>query len=194
MKDALMMSDEVSQFYIDHRRDLTFYAFVLARSMPDAEDAVAEAVRKSWEHYLSHGTLCPPGRDPVAWMKTVIHNHLMTVFRGRRSAMRRLPRLWHGPDRDSAEDVLDGVLAGEAWKKLKDLSPRDQEIAHLLWREEWEPKKIADHLGIRPSTVRVAKGRILRRLRDALGLNEDGDTLDAGPGIDDFGGGEGVMP
>jgi RNA polymerase sigma factor (sigma-70 family) len=189
-----MANDEASQFYYDHRKDLLAFAFVLAKDMPDAEDAVAEAVRKSWEYYHLNGTLCPPGPDPVAWMKVVIRNHLTSEFRRRRSAMRRLPKLMSGPEADPAEEAIRKTLGAQAWQKLKDLSPEQQEIAYLLWREELDTKQIAERLGIRPSSVRAAKRRIVHRLRAAMGMDEDRDSRGSFPGMDDLGTGEGVTP
>lgn len=163
----------LEQLYLDHRRDLLSYAGALARNWADAEEAVSHAVVKSLEHHERFGSPCPPGRDPVAWMKTVISHYLIDRHRRADVFRRNRPRLAPPPPGDVADDVLDRLLADQAREFLGSLKPRAHMIAMLRWGGGLSTKEIAQRIGCPESSVRTSLLRTRRKIRRCFGITTE---------------------
>ena len=132
------------QFYCDHRKDLTAYAATLADNMADAEDAVAEATMKSYIHYMKYGIICPAGRDPVGWMKVVIHHYICDLRRRHKVAEKNRHRSCPPPPGGGHDDVIDDIIASQGWSFIRSLAPRQRDIALLRWGTGLRPPVIVN--------------------------------------------------
>lgn len=160
------------EFCIKHRADLLSYAAAQARNFQDAEDAVSHAVEKILVHHARKGILCPTGYDPVAWSKTVIANYIKDLHRRAGVQLKYQGKLY-SPSDDPAEDILDDMLARQAFPFIKDLQPRDHQIAVMHYVENLEPIDIARRLGRNVITVRTSLWRTSRKIRKQLGFSAE---------------------
>jgi RNA polymerase sigma-70 factor (ECF subfamily) len=116
------------------------------------------------------------------WLRTITQNKVRDHFRkrgrepdgagGTEAQLRfaRLPDAQPPEDDDSGEDRGDRSLFGRALDLIRD------EFEERTWRAFWltaveerAPTEVAHELGMSPGAVRVAKSRVLRRLREELG-------------------------
>jgi len=165
------VNDELAGFYTSNRRDLLCYALTLTDNETNAEDAVADAVLKSYEYYCEHGRTCPVDRDPIGWMKVVIRNKIIDGHRHQLVVQRYRPRLSVPGGQDVADAVTDRVLAEQLFFQLtRSLTPEAQKIAYLHWAEGRSYTEIATLLRIPESTVRSSITRSKKRLRRKLGI------------------------
>jgi RNA polymerase sigma factor (sigma-70 family) len=158
-------------FCIKQRADWLAYASARTRSWPEAEDAVSHVVQKILEHHARHRTLCPPGRDPVAWSKTVIRNYLVDRYR-RGVAEHKRSAAFVLPAGDIADDIADQIIARKALAFMASLDPQPHMIAMMRWVDGLEPKEIANQLGMNPRSVRSLLHRIQKKMRKDLGVAE----------------------
>lgn len=164
------MEEHYTQFFIDHRQDLTSYATKLAGNVHDGKDAVDEAVLRSWEHYYANRTMCPEGRDLIGWLKTIIANRIISDYRHRKVVERGQVRLTPTEPQDIAEEVLDSIVAAQGWDMVNSLGHPAREIAILRWGEGKEANEIAEILGMPPGTVRSSVHRTKKQLQHAFGI------------------------
>jgi RNA polymerase sigma factor (sigma-70 family) len=158
------------EFCIKHRADWLSYAAAHARNFQDAEDSVSHLVEKILLHHAETGTLCPSKyKDPVAWSKTVIINYLVDLHRHAQVQIKYQAKLYSPPN-DFDEDILDEMLAGQAFPFIRNLKQRDHEIALLHFIENLEPIDIARRLGRNVVTVRTSIWRTNRKIRRQLGI------------------------
>ena len=82
----------------------------------------------------------------------------------------QLPAARPPEEDDSSEERADRGVVGRALELIRG------EFEERTWRAFWltaiedrAPKEVAIELGMSPGAVRVAKSRVLRRLRDELG-------------------------
>lgn len=163
----------VDEFCIEQRGELLAYAIALTRNLQDAEDVVSHAVQKIYEHYVGHGTVCPKGRDAVAWAKTVIHNRVIDLHRRREAENKRARALAPSlSPPDLAEDVIDQIFVKNAMVFVASLDSKAHTIAMMRWIDGLEPQEIAARLGVNPRTVRTSLHRTKKKMRAVLGVGE----------------------
>ena len=167
---------DADEFCIKQRGELLAYAMALTRSWPDAEDAVSHVVEKIYERRARNGTVCPEGRDPVAWAKTVIRNYVTDSYR-RRAAEGKRTRVFAPSARDLAEDVTDQIIARNALLFVASLDSQAHQIAMMRWIDGLKPQEIAGQLGMNPRSVRTSLHRTRKKMRTALGVAEPRKTL-----------------
>jgi RNA polymerase sigma factor (sigma-70 family) len=160
------------EFCIKNRADWLSYAAAYARNFQDAEDAVSHVVEKILKHHAKTGALCPPKYDPVAWSKRAIVNYIKDQHRRARVQLKYQRKLYSPPDHFD-EDILDEMLARQALPFIKDLKPRDHEIAIMHFKENLEPIAIARILGRNVVTVRTSLHRTSKKMRRHLGVTDE---------------------
>jgi RNA polymerase sigma factor (sigma-70 family) len=158
-------------FCVTHRQDLLAYARTRTRSWPDAEDAVSHVVEKIYEHYAQYRTLCPEGRDPIGWSKTIIRNYVTDLWR-RRETQRKRSGAFASLGEDISEEITDRVIAGEALAFVETLDDIDHMIAVMAWIDDLTPKQIANQLGWKDHKVRKSLHKTRKKLRAHFGVSE----------------------
>ena len=158
-------------FCIKQRADWLAFAAARTRSWPDAEDAVSHVVQKVLEHHARHRTLCPDGRDPVAWSKTVIRNYLIDRYR-RCATEDKRSQAFVPSAGDIADDIADQIIAGKALAFMASLDRQAHMIAMMRWVDGLEPKEIAGQLGMNVYSVRSSLHRTQKKMRKDLGVAE----------------------
>ncbi len=123
-----------------------------------------------------------PGDTFRGWMRTITRNKVYDHFRktgrqpgaiGGTEANKRLSQF---PDAESDEDQSDDDNNAHNDLFLRSLELIRQDFTEQTWKAFWQvvvegktPKEVGEDLSMRPGTVRVAKSRVLHRLRQELG-------------------------
>ncbi len=147
----------------------------------DAEDVMQEVLRAAAAH-LDDFRREHPGDSFRAWLRGITRNMIAQHFRrGRRhpppsggtDAQRRLESLADPagelPDEEDPMEELDGL-------RRRALELVRGEFEERTWRAFWltvvegrSPVAIAAETGVSPAAVRMAKSRVLHRLREEFG-------------------------
>lgn len=144
----------------------------------DVFQAVFLAVAKGMDQFHKDR----PGDSFRGWLKTVVRSKLADHFRQRRGqpvaaggsgAHRQFQELAESVEQPSeAPGEADAVRQ----LRLRALELIRAEFEDRTWQAFWRvtvdgqpPKEVAQELGVTPSAVRLAKSRVLRRLREELG-------------------------
>jgi RNA polymerase sigma-70 factor, ECF subfamily len=94
----------------------------------------------------------------------------------RRQALARRIRFWQrAPSQDPMVEIDRRAGDVEMGHLLRGLSPRERQVAYLYYFEDRSAEDVANHLGVKPATVRVLLHRLiakLRRLTPALDFQE----------------------
>lgn len=148
------------------------YAYVSCRTGGQralAEDIVQETYIRAWESWTRR-----PARDPMAWLKTVAHNLLVSHFR--RIQPGSLTGLGFEPAGESPDLSRSESVARLQWGLARISLGR----AHLLESFYFEEKSVRDIAAAGRMSVRAVEGR-LRRAREALGRQmARGDRIERG--------------
>lgn len=157
------MKETVDDFadFFRARRDVAYRTvFVAVGDRAGAEDAVAEAFARAYQHWAS--VRVHP--HPTAWV-------IRTALNVSRSWWRRRRREFltaEGPEpgaRPMPEHVLDDALTAA----VLTLSRRQREVVALRILADLDAEQTGRLLGITPATVHVHLHRALAALRGALG-------------------------
>ena len=148
---------------------------------PDAED-VAQEVLRAAAAGMDRFRREQPGDSFRAWLRGITRNALSDYFRradrqpqasGGTDAFLRMQEVAQ-PD-DLAPDADDSPSEQDALRRRALELVRDQ-VEDRTWQAFWltavegqPPADIAARLGISPTAVRMAKSRVLRRLKEQFG-------------------------
>jgi RNA polymerase sigma factor (sigma-70 family) len=167
--------DRATRFASLYRTDrdrLVRLAYLISGDLDLAEEAVADAVVRTWRAHR-HRTIDDPGR----YLTRAVVNACTDRFR-RAAIRRRAASLRSGDDRGIAwieEQATDGVVVRAALQSL----PVDQRaVVVLRYYEGRSEQEIAALLGIPAGTVKSRLARALARLRQ---LVADGDRTGERP-------------
>jgi len=146
---------------------LEWYAFGIVRERDTARDLVNDAFLQLWQRRDS----LPPDRDPVAWLKTTIHNRALNHLRNNRKFHPDLEAvLQENHNASSFNDPVDFRQLQNTVRKAIDKMPdRVREVFLLSRNDNLKYQEIADRLGISVKTVEVQMGKALKILREHLG-------------------------
>jgi RNA polymerase sigma-70 factor (ECF subfamily) len=147
----------------------------------DAADVVQEVFQAVLTH-LADFRRNRPGDTFRGWLRTIVRNKVHDHFRrlgrepggvGGTEAQLRLAQV-PGPEVDDVESADDEDAERRLFHRC--LEVIRGEFEERTWQAFWRtavdgrsPKDVADDLGMSPGAVRVAKCRVLHRLREALG-------------------------
>ncbi len=122
-----------------------------------------------------------PGDTFRGWMRTITRNKVYDHYRkagrqpGAVGGTEAYQRLSQFPDAET-DEVQSGDSKAHNELFLRALEVIRQDFAERTWQAFWQvvvdgktPKEVGEGLSMRPGTVRVAKSRVLHRLRQQLG-------------------------
>ncbi|MEM8707937.1 MAG: sigma-70 family RNA polymerase sigma factor [Actinomycetota bacterium] len=128
----------------------------LARALVDSPDRAEEIVQDAFAHTLrKFDTLDRPG----AYLRTSVVNGARGELR-KREVRRRLSPPTTPASTPAQDEYLADALAG--------LSPKRRIVLVLRFYADMPDDEIAEHLGVRPATVRSLAARGLADLREVI--------------------------
>jgi RNA polymerase sigma factor (sigma-70 family) len=99
----------------------------------------------------------------------VIANFITDLHR-RADVQSRYQGKLHSPPGDFVEDLLDEMFARQAFSFIRQLNPRDHQIAEMRYAENLDTVEIARRLGRNAITVRTSLWRTNRKIRREFGI------------------------
>jgi RNA polymerase sigma-70 factor (ECF subfamily) len=150
------------------------------RVMPADEDDVVQEVLKAVHTHLAEFARLSESGSFRAWLRGITRNKLLEYDRRRRT---RLPAAEGGsdaharlnavadpaPDLDESPAELAGLYMRAAEAIRSDFNDQTWQIFWRTTVESQSPAQVAADLGLKPAAVRMAKARVLRRLREQVG-------------------------
>jgi RNA polymerase sigma factor (sigma-70 family) len=125
-----------------------------ARLAPDIVHDAFEAAALAWKKVLRPRS--DGGRE--AWLRTVVRNKIYDHWRADGSRLipisTELAESMSAPQ-DTAMWALDRIDVEDCLKVVDAMPERQRRVAFLRWQGNWSTRKIAEHLGITETTVRV---------------------------------------
>ena len=146
--------ESFDDFYARERGDLVALAFALCGSTGLAEDLVQDAFVSAidrWDRIA----------NPSAWMRGVIANKSVSLFR-RRATEARYFLLGHAPELAAGPELLCEV--NELWAEVRRLPRRQAQVVALRYVDGAAVTEIAEVLGVSENTVKTH----LRRAKQSL--------------------------
>jgi RNA polymerase sigma-70 factor (sigma-E family) len=137
--------------YRSHYGPMVRLAYLLTSNNALAEELVQDAFVKVHRNWAN-------ATNPPAYLRTAVMNATRSYHRRRILELERRPR-----PADPAE-----LAADEMWDSLQKLPYRQRAAIVLRFYEDMPEQQIAEHLGVRPNTVRSAIHRGLARLRKEI--------------------------
>ena len=156
-------SHAFEDFYAQEYAAVVGLAYALSGSRSGAEDLAQEAffaAHRNWDRIRGYD-------QPGAWVRRVVANKSVSMFRRRAAEARALGRAALGeltvlPDLGAADP--------DFWNAVRALSRRQAQVIALFYLEDRPIAEIADILGMAPGTVKrhLYDGRrgLARRLRE----------------------------
>jgi RNA polymerase sigma-70 factor, ECF subfamily len=148
------------------------------------EQDAADVMQEVFQAVVAHLAGFRSGREGGTfrgWLRTIAHNKVQDHFRragrepravGGSDAQQRLAQV-PGPEAPGSED---GAAPEERGLFLRALELIRGDFEERTWQAFWStavdgrpPRDVADELGMSAGAVRVAKSRVLHRLREELG-------------------------
>jgi RNA polymerase sigma-70 factor (ECF subfamily) len=151
--------------------------------LPDQE--IADVLQEVFQSVVTHIASFRKDREGDTfrgWLRTITQNKVLDHFRklgrepggagGTDAQIRfaKLPVAQRSDEDDSSERRADRGVVGRALELIRiEFEDRTWRAFWLTAVEDRVPKEIANELGMSPGAIRVAKSRVLRRLREELG-------------------------
>lgn len=143
-------------------------AVLLCGNRDQAEDAVADAVARSWRRWDAGGI-----EDPDAYLRRAVVNAVTDGFRSRGRARNRAARRSADDRPIHQPDPSDGIVIRSAVLDALDVLPGAQRAVLVLrYFEDQTEAATADLLGIAVGTVKSRSARGLDALARMLGDKE----------------------
>jgi RNA polymerase sigma-70 factor, ECF subfamily len=161
----------VRRLYADHRSALLAYVTRLLADPYQAEDVVQETMMRAWRNAE---TLVPERGSVNGWLMRVAHNIAVDKIRARKVRPDTLEETATGPRTldDHATGVVDSVFVA---RTLARLSPAHSEVLRAVYFSDRTAAQAAEALGLPVGTVKSRTHHALRRLREFLGEEFDGE-------------------
>jgi RNA polymerase sigma-70 factor (ECF subfamily) len=165
--------DAFRSLYDEHRERIYRLAFRYTRSPQDADDVMQETFIRAFRHLETADFETDSSFS--GWVSTIcVHcaiDHLRRTKRQKGNEQLPLSELPREPEsREPAPDrVVEGIRA-VAWIRnaMRRLSPGQQVVFDLRYREHLDIKEIARRTSCSESSVKTQLGRAVAKLREAL--------------------------
>ncbi len=148
-------------FYQAELQPVVGLAYVLSGSRSAAEDLAQDgfvAAYRHWERISSFD-------DPGAWVRRVVANRAVSVFRRRSAEMRALLRM-HQPNFTLGELPQESDLV---WAEVRRLPKRQRQVIALRYLDAQKVSQIARILECSDNTVKTHLRRAKQTLAEKLG-------------------------
>ncbi len=152
-------------FYQREYRAVVGLAYALSGSRLAAEDLAQEAFMTAHQHWEKVGMYESPG----AWVRRVVSNKSVSLYRRRAAEARALARV--ALDRQIALPQLASNDA-EFWQAVRSLPRRQAQAIALHYLEDRSVADVAAILGCTESTARVHLHKGRKNLAGRLGVSE----------------------
>lgn len=161
--------EQVENFYRQEAGDLYRFACSISPGRAcEALDLVQttfhDAIR-AWEKVGQYG---PDERRK--WLRRVLKNKAVDLWRKQKMIDLAADNS-HAACRsdDPGERAEYAIALASCWEEVGRMPPMRQRVASLVWGESWSPERVAEHLGVAPSTVRGHLLKAREQLRAAVG-------------------------
>jgi RNA polymerase sigma-70 factor (sigma-E family) len=167
-------SDEPRGCTVRQRDDEEFDAFVRARlpgllrfgrALTGSDEAGADLVQDALERTLVHWTRLEQRDSPEAYVRRVMVNRNISVWR----KLRRERLTDEMPDPGTSDRHHDGEL----WAALQELPARQRTVVTLRYYEDLTEVQVAELMGCTVGTVKSQHSKALAKLRDRVGSFSD---------------------
>lgn len=143
--------EEFDEFVRQHRETLVRYALVLCRDSHFAQDLVQETFLRMWRIRKTGDRAIELNRYLAA---TILKNILIDQLRRRGKEIELFRRMGETPTAILPEDPSDKSAAREQIRRfLEKLSAPLQEIFFLNVVGGFQPREIAEFVGLKPTTI-----------------------------------------
>ncbi|BCL33100.1 sigma-70 family RNA polymerase sigma factor [Streptomyces aurantiacus] len=178
-RDATSMTRLPLDFEAFHRMHRPVYirwARMYLENHADAEDAVDcafEQLLVSWPNVLAK-------ESPAAYAWQVMKHRTIDAARarGRREALIDMTAFETAALRQAVDPIGQLEESISLYQAISGLPERQRDVVVLLYSYGLSPAEAADQLGITPAGVRSIARYARRRLREALGLTQEGHADD----------------
>lgn len=160
---------QVEDLYRREAGDLYRYACSISQGgASEPWDLVQTTFHEAIRAWRKVGQYGPDERRK--WLRRVLKNKAVDLWRKQNlvdltAADPQLP-CPSGDPGDRAEFAI--ALTG-CWREIEQMPPMRRKVASLVWGESWTPDRVAEHLGVAPSTVRGHLSKARKQLRAAVG-------------------------
>jgi RNA polymerase sigma-70 factor (ECF subfamily) len=158
------LPERFEAFYQREFRSVVGLAYALSGSRWAAEDLAQEAFIAAHEKWDRIGEYESPG----AWVRRVVANMAVSLYRKRASEARALARV--ALRRQEPLPELD-VQDAEFWAQVRALPKRQAQAIALHYLEDRPITEVADILECSPSTAKVHLHKGRKRLAERLGTS-----------------------
>jgi RNA polymerase sigma-70 factor, ECF subfamily len=162
---------QVEDLYRQEADDLYKYACSISCGCgSEAWDLVQTAFQEAIRAWQQVGPYGPD--EHRKWLRRVLRNKAIDLWR-KQNVIALAADVSHPHPHCRSDDPgehaeLTLALAG-CWKVIEQMPPTRRMVAALVWGKSWPPTRVAEHLGVAPSTVRGHLREARRQLRATVG-------------------------
>jgi RNA polymerase sigma-70 factor (ECF subfamily) len=159
--------EQVEDLYRQEADDLYKYACSLDRAS-ESWDLVQTTFHEAIRAWREVGRYGPDERR--RWLRRVLKNKAIDLWRKQKmiDLTAEVPHL-HSRSDDPGERAELAIALGSCWREIEQMPPMRQTVAALVWGRLWSPGRVAEHLGVSPSTVRGHLWEARKQLRATVG-------------------------
>ncbi len=165
--NVVTMPEDFDVFYEREFRSVVALAYALSGSRIAAEDLAQEAFIAAHQQWEKVGRYESPG----AWVRRVVSNKSISLFRKRTSEAKALSRI--AMQRQTALPEL-AAPDDEFWQMVRDLPKRQSQAVALHYLEDRPVAEVAEILECSESTAKVHLHKARKALAKRMKLAEEG--------------------
>ncbi|RBQ19423.1 hypothetical protein DP939_16040 [Spongiactinospora rosea] len=160
---------QVEDLFRQEYDELSKYASSISSGRPhEAEDLVQTTFHEAIRAWRTVGEFGPDERR--MWLRRVLKNKAIDVWRKQNviDLTADLPGRQCRSD-DLGERAQLAIALSSCWKVIEQMPRTRRLVASLTWGESWTTERVAERLGMAPSTVRGHLREARKQLRATVG-------------------------
>lgn len=159
---------QVHELFVQEADDLYRYACSFWAGGCGSEDLVQTTFHEVIRAWETVGQYAPDERR--RWLRRVLKNKAIDDWRKRCVVDLAAVVPEPGPQPAGPGELAElSIALANCWTEIGQMPPVRQLVAFLTWNELWTTERVADHLGVAPSTVRGHLRQARRQLRASVG-------------------------